>query len=198
MASKYAKLKGKLPDAPIDDISRQEKIDAIKDAIRSEETHTPESLARAYHMARFGRQPGLFSTMERQAFISALGVEGIDELLSEAQRILEAHEQLLIESYETDERGWGEYGASESTVRLPSGSSVSAQWEPYPKVEDKERFRQWCVKNGLEQSLQLWPSTMASITKQYLMAGQPEPDGVVAYGRYKIVYRKAGARAADE
>lgn len=65
--------------------------------------------------------------------------------------------------------------------------SVRVQSEPYTKVTDKEAFRQWCIRKGLETSLVLpWQSANA-IVKELLMAGEPEPDGVEATIKTKVV-----------
>jgi hypothetical protein len=77
-----------------------------------------------------------------------------------------------------------------TSLKLSDGGTVSIQPEVYPQVKDKEKFRLWCIDNGLEQSLSLPWQTTAAITKQLLLDGNPEPDGVECYNKVKAKYRK--------
>lgn len=105
---------------------------------------------------------------------------------------VEAHEQLLIASEDASEYAWGRYGVKPNALRLEAGHTIRVQPEPYGRVEDKEKFRLWCIANGYERQLQLWPSTMNTIIKERLLAGDPEPDGTQAYAYYKVVLVKKG------
>ncbi len=194
---KYDKIVGKLKPAPPDLSEYQQSINALKDSIRAIETHTPESLARAYMFSRIGTGPAL-KDAQREKLIVMLGKEGIEALLYDAQKRVTALEQMIVESHDHAERGWGEYGAKPNAVRMQSGGSISVQPDIHAKVEDKERFRLWCVENGLEKSLQLWPSTMTAMTKERLIAGHPEPDGVIATPFYKVVLRLGGKADGDD
>lgn len=189
--SKYANVVPGLPKLPAEDPSYQEQVDKLKSAITENTVHTAESLAKGYSLARFGTATlaSLNSTF-KETIIELLGEEGLEDLRKEAGKRVTAYEQLLEASYDSDDEGWGQYGASPNTLKLASGESVQVRVEPTGKVEDKEKFRLWCVANGLENSLQLWPSTMNSITKERLLAGQSAPDGVKAYVRSKIVWYK--------
>lgn len=198
--SKYASVLPSLPKAQPEDLDQQGKIDKLKlhykqervcrscgtilepqydacpscdgiDLLVSEVRHTPESLAKHYMADR-------------------LEYDRVKELLSDLNRRVEAWEQLLVESADADEPGWGLYGASENTVKLVSGASVAIQWEPQGKVRDKEAFRLWCVAHGLEKALQLWPSTMNAMAKERLLAGEPNMDGVEVVAYPKVVFRK--------
>jgi hypothetical protein len=171
MASKYADVIKDLPMLPPDDLSYQAKIDEIKAQIKSENVHVPESLAREYQVVRTAK-------------------EDLAEQLSLIQMRLTAVEQLLIEAYDEDDPGFGLYGAAPNTIKMKNGASIAIQMEPTGKVEDKETFRRWCIENGLENSLQLWPTTMVAITKERLLNGLAAPDGVKAFTRPKIVWRK--------
>ena len=187
---KYDRVLSNLPTLPPEDDSYQAKVNEAKSTLRAAETHTPESLARAYQAMRLGTGP-MPKQEQRDQLVSLLGKEGLEDLLYDANLKLEALEQLLIESHDGDETGWGQYGAKPNAVRLSSGATIRVQVEPTGKVLDKEKFRQWCLANGLEQKLQLWPSTMKSIAKERLLAGATMPDGVEVYTMSKIVYVKA-------
>ena len=123
-----------------------------------------------------------------RGFIALRQLEG---LLKEVHEEIDAHSQLLIESCQAKEKGWGQYGAADNMLRLPNGTTIRIDKEPGVTVVDPEKFRLWCVANGLEQALRLWPSTTESLTKERLVAGAPPPDGIdVSYFFEKIVYKK--------
>ena len=89
--------------------------------------------------------------------------------------------QLLIDAQEAGVGDWGKYGVKDNALRLASGDTIRVHTEPYGKVLDKEAFRQWCIANGYENQLQLWPTRMNAIVKERLLNGEPEPDGTAAY-----------------
>lgn len=99
-----------------------------------------------------------------------------------------ALEQLLAESQDQGAEGWGQYGVADNALRLPDGSTVRIQKEPYGKVVDKEAFRLWCIENGYGPQLMLWPSTTNLIVKERLLAGEPEPAGIEAFFLTKVVF----------
>lgn len=105
----------------------------------------------------------------------------IEEELSQFEVVLEAHKQLIVCAYEID---------SITSMKLVDGKSVSVQPEPHAVVEDREEFRLWCIEEGLERSLTLPWMTTNSLTKERLLQGEKEPDGVKAYIRDKLVLRK--------
>lgn len=167
---KYSTVIAGLTPAPVDDHGYQSKIDKIKADIKSSGLNV-EGLAKNYADAR----------AEKGELTIRLNV--VNELL-------EAYAQLLCESCEAGEPGWGTHGAKENAIRLPNGGVIRIDKEPMGKVVDKEQFRLWCIENGLERSLQLWPSTMNTITKERLLAGAPAPDGVDVHFWEKVVYTK--------
>ena len=185
---KYEHIVDKYPDLPVEDPSHQEKVDAFKLKVLAAEVHNPESLGLAYAKLRDGIGNPIDDDF-RETLLELLGDEGIAALKKECDLRLEAYEQMLYVSYNADEPGWGMYGAGDNTVRLPGGGSVSVQREPTGKVKNKEDFRQWCIKDGLETQLQLWPSTMNAIVKRKALAGEEPPDGVEIYTVRKVVYR---------
>jgi hypothetical protein len=177
---KYDAILPSLRPAPPQDLSRQEKIEKIKEeellAIKEEDgvygITNPTSLADRYIVLR---------DLE----------EKLKEELSAVTLQLDAYEQMLADSQETNVGGWGEYGVNEKALRLPDGTTIRVDREPYGQVKDKEAFRVWCIANGYERQLQLWPSTMNAIVKERLLVGQPEPDGCESFSKFKIVLTRA-------
>lgn len=101
---------------------------------------------------------------------------------------VEASKQLLVEQYEAYDI---------ESLKLSNGDTVRIQIEPYLVVEVPAKFRNWCVKNGYEQQLQLPWSTANSLVKGLLLKGRPEPDGTRAYMLSKAVF-SSGDKAHDE
>lgn len=180
MAGKYAHLINNLPRMLNTEPAYQEKVNIVKDAIKDEEVVMHGALYASKLGARYEQLRGdeasvtLITGDKIEALIAEFGKAGLEALLSEVNLRIEATSQLMLEQMEDEDL---------TSIRLTNGRHISTYYEPYGKVVDKEAFRQWCINNGLEKSLQLWPSTMNSITKQRLLEGQPEPDGVTAYAK---------------
>ena len=78
-------------------------------------------------------------------------------------------------------------------LKLESGETVSTQIKPYARVQDRMKFRQWCITNGLEESLTLpWQPTNQLVSDR-LVDGLPEPDGIETYKQTTVVLRKGRA-----
>lgn len=190
MASKYAAIIGDLPVLPPEDLAYQAKIQVLKDEIRSTDTHTPESLVKAYEAARYGTTTieALDDTF-KTTMIELLGKEGLKDLLAEAQKKVTAYEQMMVESLDQDEPGWGMYGATPTMLRLSDGGNVNIQYEPVGKVEEPEVFRQWIIDNGLEREMTLPWQRRESIVKERALGGESTP-GVRLFTRPKIVFKR--------
>lgn len=158
MASKYANVVKDLPHSLGTEPDYQEKVDAVKTAMRAKFPQNSSSLTHEY--------------------VEALrDVNAVKDVLYQANLRLEAISQLLEDQYKQDKL---------ESVHLKSGPAVFMHYEPVGQVEDKELFRQWCIKNGFEKSLQLWPSTMNSLVKERVLVNEPVPDGTRAYAQRKI------------
>lgn len=169
-SGKYDDLIPKLHKLPPSNTDWQSRVDEVKSIIK--ERH-PLILAENYI--------GLRQTRE---FVKAK--------LTELELQVEAHEQLLESSQEAGESAWGKYGVKPNALRLSTGDTIRIQKEPTGKVVDKEMYRLWCLDNGYERQLQLWPSTTNAIIKERLLHGDPEPDGTEAYFLTKVVLVKKG------
>ena len=104
--------------------------------------------------------------------------EETEAQLKEDNLMLEAARDLFCEAMDDD---------NTTSLGLTGIGTIRVQREPYAQVRDKAVFRKWCVRNGLEESLVLpWQSTN-SITKERLLSGKPEPDGVEAFQKDKVI-----------
>lgn len=158
-----------LPEREPEDPARQVKVSMAKEEIKNRD---PEAMAEQY------------VNLRKKA-------DDLEDQLSVLNLLMEAYEQLLTASQKAKQPAWGRYGANPNALRLPDGNAVRIQPEPYANVKDKELFRQWCIRNGYENQLQLLWQTTNSITKERLIAGDPEPDGVQATVSFKVVWQKA-------
>lgn len=123
---------------------------------------------------KIAKEPLPLSTLAKMYVAAREEYAQVDKLLKAIGVKLEATEQLLVQTMEAEDV---------SSLKLDTGRSISTWIEPYPQVTDQEAFRQWCVENGLERSLRLWPATTTSLVKQRLMDGKPEPPGITIYSR---------------
>ncbi len=181
---KYDRLMHKLAPLPPEDSAYQHRVDQVKARLTDGVTWSAEGLGKAFARMTHGDgpQPELEEAM---ALARRLGKKGIESLLSLANLELEAIEQLLLEGHAEGEPGWGAYGAKPNVLRLASGGRVEARFEPAVRVLDKEAVRQWCLTQGLEKSMHLWPSTLAAIVKERLMADEVSlPPGVEVGSRW--------------
>jgi len=213
MAGKYAHVIDKLPRLLNTEPKYQEKVEVVKkemlrhpcDCGMTDEAD-PEKHAGdcAYqHVRTF-----VPATDLTKVYIAIRNeIDGLEAKLSDANLRLEANSQLMTNQFEVEDL---------SSLSINGVGSVRAQYEPYAKVDDKEKFRLWCVTplgvcmtcggshdaighnpetfthkylpgGGLEKSLALpWQSTN-SIVKERLLSGEPEPPGVIAHAKVKIV-----------
>jgi len=74
-----------------------------------------------------------------------------------------------------------------NSLRLASGRGYRLQSEAYASVEDPDKFIEWAMKNDLKRSLSMNWQKMNSMTKELLEQGLPEPDGVKAFLKIKLV-----------
>lgn len=160
MASKYGHIVGKLPKFVDGDVKYRDKIEEEKGKILEEDIlHTARGLAELYAEQRAIR-------------------EATEKTLKGDNLRLEAIRQLFCEAMDEEDT---------TSLTLTGIGAIRVQVEPYAQVMDKPAFRRWCVENGLEESLSLpWQSTN-SITKQRLLDGLPEPEGVEAFQKDKVV-----------
>jgi hypothetical protein len=165
MAGKYAEVVKTLPRLPASDAGFQEKVQQRKRELIDNDPlkmRSASALASEYRRLRDSKD-------EVEQIISRLNLE------------IEAVSQLLIEQYEAD---------GTSSIALATGGSVSTQLEPYAQVLDRDQCRTWAVENGLERSLALPWQTANAIVKERLLKGEPEPPGMKAFVRTKIVLRR--------
>ena len=166
MPSKYDAILPGIATMPVVDQSYQDKVDAAKVKL--------QDLSAADLAAEYARMDAAKEDILVKLYAANLRIEAIT--------------QLLVASQDANGEGWGDYGVADNAIRLPSGATIRVQPEITGQVKDKEAYRLWCIKNGYETRLQLWPTTTNAIVKERLMAGEPEPDGVQAFRRNKLVF----------
>jgi hypothetical protein len=164
----------------------QQQVEVVKRSIKKEleGAYYAATLAERYRKLRRGEKR-IPETDEGRALVDkmvkAFGKEGLEELLSEVNLRITAHEQLMFEQYEVE---------GISSLKFEDGGSLGVQDEPYPQVEDRTSYRKWCIDNGYEEMMQLHPSTTSSIVKERLVNGEDVPTGVKVFIKSKLVLRK--------
>lgn len=106
--------------------------------------------------------------------------EELEDALKIVNFELEALADLLVNAYEAE--------GMDSIRMTDTGKAVRTQQEPHIVVEDEEAWRQWCVENGMERKLMLWPATRDSLVKDMLLQGSEDPPGIKTYSRTKVVW----------
>jgi hypothetical protein len=149
------------------DPNRKEKVEAITIAIKDEvreQTGMPPS-----------------SSELAKLFVSIrLKKDAVKAAEKEISLEMEALTRMCAEQFENE----GIRG-----VPLLNGASVGSEPTPFAQVVDREKFRQWCIAEGLERQMMLpWTSTN-KLTKQLLEAGLEPPPGVEAFHKDKLVLR---------
>lgn len=101
--------------------------------------------------------------------------------LAELRLRLEAIKLLMVDQFEVEDQ---------SAMTLGNGDKIQIWCEPHLIVLDKEKFRQWCLKNDLEREMVL-PWTKANkLLKAMLKDGRPEPPGATCFARPKVTFSK--------
>lgn len=182
MASKFAGVINNLPRMLGTEPAYQEKVEIVKQQIKAEPDFSPVSsaLAKRYRALRGDESSVALVAPDRmEALIAEFGKEGIEAILSAINLRIEAVSQMMVASFEAEDI---------TTVKNASdGFTVRVQYEPYAQVTDKAAFYEWCQKNGLGKAMTLPWQTTNAITKERLLAGEPEPAGVTAHAKTKIV-----------
>lgn len=153
------------------DAKKQDKIDSTVNLITKElPILTANSLTNSYSELR-----------KRKAWLK--------KVLSDIELKLDAYGALMVKYYEVE---------GVSSIKLADDAGVRMQPEVYAKVQDREKFRLWCVANGLEKDLRLWPSTTQAVVRERLLIGLSEPDGTEATRKTKPIYMKGGVPEVDD
>lgn len=98
----------------------------------------------------------------------------IQEWESNTNLILEAYQLLMLDAFEQE---------GISGLTLDNGQKLVTFSEPFAQVVDKVKFRQWCLDHDFADAMTLPWQTINMITKELLLEGQPEPDGVTCWSR---------------
>ncbi len=177
---RYDGLLHKLKPLPEADQSRAAKVQARKADITNADSLDGTRLAKLYHALR---QKDL----------------DLNARLWDNQLSLDAVWQLLLDSRAAGDEAWGQYGASDRTIRLIDGTTIRMQPEPYTIVKDAEAVKQWLKANGqgelVKETFQ-W-GTLNALVKERLLLGEAEPDGCEAFVVEKPVWTPMKPDAID-
>lgn len=144
--------------------SYYDRVKALKEEIEQD----PEFQRYASTIAR------TYAELRREAEVKAAE-------LSEIKLRMTAVMLLMIDQFENE----GEKG-----LTLKTGDKIRWQPEPHLIVMNKEQFRQWCVKEGLERDMVLPWGKANKLAKDMLVAGDNEPPGTECFMRPKVIFSK--------
>lgn len=174
MAGKYAKVLKKLPRLRTTESPQyQEKVEALKTLL------TAPSQEEERQKLGVERIPLQASVLANEYNDLRLAKEVLQAQLSEIELQIAAITQLLDDQFEAE---------GLTLVRLDDGARVMTRPEPYAVVKDPTKFRQWCIDQGLQEKMTLPWQTTNALTKERLLAGEPEPDGIEAFQLTKAVW----------
>lgn len=152
----------------------QDKVEAEKDRIAEEVKNEGQQL-NAYQLGKLYAQ-------ERGV------AEEIKEMEYRCNLRIEALRQMMLNSQENGEEGWGAYGAAPNTLLMPSGDRLRFDPEIYTNVTSQDEVREFAKKDGLERSLMLPWQTVNSLNKERLLSGQDVIPGTKVYVKPKPVF----------
>lgn len=161
---KYAHLIDKLPRLLGEEPANRDKVNAIKDAIRSEYTVNGVSTLKATTLT------ALYVSLRDEK-------DTADAVVSEINTRLTAVTELMSTQFESE---------GIMTCTPPLGRGASVYLEPYTQVVDREANRLWCIKQGLENHMTISWMELNGLAKKLLLDGQPLPDGVTVYAKTKF------------
>lgn len=158
---KYAHVINALPRLLGAEPAYQQKVEAVKEAMKKEPgfLHRASDLVHKYVMLRIEK-------------------EQIEAASYDVNLRTEAVKQLMAEQFEVE---------SVSTMKTSEGISVSTHLEPYARVENAALLQEWALADpDLRRKLALPWMTVNGITKERLLAGEPEPPGVSIYAITRV------------
>lgn len=196
---KYDAIVQTLKHAEPADAPYQERVNQTKDACQQCGAINPEGADICINKdtGELFPQHLVWSTLNAvalsAAYIALRYEKQVQEAAEKALNLkIEACTQLLVASQDRGDEGWGKYGVKDNALRLENGDTIRVHAEPYGQVKDKEAFRLWCIANGYERQLQLWPSTMNALAKERRVNGDPDPDGVEVFRKEQVKFIAAG------
>lgn len=161
MASKYAKLRDKLPVFQ-QESSFQEKVDVFKSKYgENAENANVSAVAANYADLRARKQ-------------------FLEDEISDINIALEALNQIGVTAMQADDL---------EKVSLSTGATVYLSYDVYPSVKDKEALLTWVKANKMSAQLTLPWQTLRGICNDLSSNGKPLPKGVEAYLRISLRIR---------
>lgn len=161
MASKYSKLRDKLP-AFQQESSFQQKVDEWK--------------------MQYGQNVEGLNVSALASHYASLRAEkdSLEEQISNINIGLEALNQLGVIAMQADDL---------EKVSLSTGATVYLSYDVYPSVKDKEALLTWVKANKMSAQLSLPWQTLRGICNDLSSNGKPLPKGVEAYLRISLRIR---------
>jgi len=151
-------------------MAKQTNLDKFGDLPRFVEEESPYRKKIADEEAKFADTP--MSELAKKYTELRDSKDDLEEELKVINGTIQAIQELLVGRFEDEDI---------SAIRTSNGYLVSAKFDPYASVKNKEALRKWAVDNGYENLLTLPWQTTNSISKTLLESGEAPPDGVEVY-----------------
>lgn len=172
------KLRDEIEATPIDDEADYNLSAQLTAALRPINAMVGEVLSLAKKCPGAQTASGAARSYADARFV----LDAITEWKASAQLLVDVYERMMTDRMEAE---------GIASLKLSTGASISTYAEPYGKVVDREAFRLWCIANGYETELRLWPSSTASIVRERALAGTRQPNGVEVTAKTQVRMSKA-------
>lgn len=173
MPGKYEQFRKQYPKAPIE-ATAFDKINAVLDAPAYPAPGTLEQIDQT-------RVRDLDNTQLCDMYITVRKeMDDLEGKLSVLEVKKAALTYLFTNRFEEDDV---------TSMKFANGVTLGESVEPLPNVKDRTALTNWIKATGQEELLTINHQTLASITKQALLEGNPVPDGVEVYMKQKLTAR---------
>jgi len=189
MAGKYAAASRRFPKADPRDQAFQERVDAAKKDARGADH------ARILR-AEFDKLAGSVAAFERvERPRRRETASDIAHLYSDLRDLKDALDvfasDLNVRVAAAEQRMWDGFEAQKlEKVGLDGGGSVSVTQDVTIQVTDAAALNAWARENGLESKLTLYHSTVESIMRERILAGDAVPAFIKVGSINKTTYRR--------
>lgn len=127
--------------------------------------------------------PVTISQLAERFSVARIEKEDLERQLKDINERLTSIEDNLVDLMESSEL---------TALKTEAGHHLSLRGSCYPTVADKPAFMGWIESNGYHDALTMHHSTLKSLCKELLEEAKPLPDGVEAFMKSRITFRRGG------
>jgi len=135
------------------------------------------------HKVFGGISTGTIAQLAERFSVERIKKEDLEGQLKEINERLTSIEDNLVDLMESSDL---------TALKTAAGHHLSLRGSCYPTVADKPAFMNWIEDNGFHDALTMHHSTLKAMCKELLEEARPLPDGVEAYMKSRITFRRGG------